>query len=96
MYAFPSIMISICNQITVMSSYKKNMYTIHKCNIILANHKKPRQYRHKQKSPLIIFTVSIANGIKVTEFYMLNKVIFVFDLLSFFVLTWEYMYIANI
>ena len=95
MYAFPSIMISICNQITVMSSYK-NMDTIHRRNIIMANHKKTRQYKHKQKFPLIIFTAFITNGINGTEFHMLNKVIFVFDLLSFFVLTWEYMYIANI
>ena len=43
----------------------KNMYTIHKCNIIIANHKKHANMGTNKNFHLWCFTVSIANGIKI-------------------------------
>jgi len=41
------------------------MYTIHKCNIIIANHKKHANMGTNRNFHLWCLTVSIANGIKI-------------------------------
>lgn len=41
------------------------MYTIHKCNIIIANHKKHANMGTNKNFHLCFLMVSIANGIKI-------------------------------